>query len=267
MSIFDYIDYKAFLKRQFRTRGSFGRGSMARLAEYINVHPTFISQVLSGSKDFMEEQAIPISEFLGLNENEQEYFLVLIQIERAGSKQLKDHFRKRRDLLRVNLQKIESRVQNYRTLSDLDKSKFYSSWIFSAIHLMTTLEGGVNFQRIYQRLKISPQKCRKALDFLIQINLVVEKDDLFLPGTQSTHLEKDSDFTIQHHRNWRLKAIEKTENLTNEELMYSVNVSLSKDDFAEMKELLVTTILQFVKTVQKSPAEDLAQLNIDFFWI
>ena len=53
MTIFEFLDYKAFLKKFLRTRKTLGRGSMARLAEHINVHPTFISQVISGSKDFM----------------------------------------------------------------------------------------------------------------------------------------------------------------------------------------------------------------------
>lgn len=267
MSIFEFTDYKIFIKQTLRNRGTFGRGSMARLAEYISVHPTFISQVLSGSKDFLEEQALPISEFLGLNESEQEYFLILVQIERAGSKKLKDYFRKRRDHIRTSLQKIENRVQNYRTLTDAEKSRFYSNWQYSAVHLMSTLEGEVSFHQVCQRLKISPQKCRKIIDFLTQINLVVESNGTLSPGFQNTHLENDSDFVSQHHRNWRLKAIEKIESLTSEELMYSVNVSLSKEDFAKMKELLSATIIQFIKTVQTSPAEDIALLNVDFFWI
>ena len=49
--------------------------------------------------------------------------------------------------------------------------------------------------------------------------------------------------------------------------MYSANISISKIDFDSFREELVMLIQKFVKLVEKSPAEEIAQFNLDFFWI
>ncbi|MNT19470.1 hypothetical protein D3C72_1547300 [compost metagenome] len=84
---------------------------------------------------------------------------------------------------------------------------------------------------------------------------------------QSTHLEKGSPFLIKHHGNWRVEAIQKSEVLTDEEMMFTANVSLNKEDFLKIRETLVKTIQDVLKTVKDSPAEDVANLNIDLFWM
>jgi len=49
--------------------------------------------------------------------------------------------------------------------------------------------------------------------------------------------------------------------------MCSVNVSLSKKNFQKLREEMVVFIREFLKTVHELPAEDIAQLNLDFFWV
>jgi hypothetical protein len=84
---------------------------------------------------------------------------------------------------------------------------------------------------------------------------------------KTTHLEKDSPFLINHLTNWRLTAIEKIEKITDEEMMYSGNFSLSKSDFLVIREELVASLQRVIHTVKESPTEELANLNIDFFWM
>ena len=97
--------------------------------------------------------------------------------------------------------------------------------------------------------------------------MVIETDGIFSSGPVATHLEKKSPFLIKHHTNWRLKAIQAAESLSDQELMYSANVSISKKDFTVLREELMQVIQRFVEVVKPSPAEDIAQFNLDFFWI
>lgn len=267
MQIFEITDYKAILKQKMKSNKSLGRGGMSRLAEHLRVHPTLISQVMSGPKDFTEEQALIIAEYFGLSILETEYFLILVKIERAGTIQLKKYYRQAREKMRQESLQLSKRLDSKRDLSDEEKAQFYSSWLYSAVHVMTSLEKGVDFEFICDRMKLPPSKIRKILEFLIKINMVVEKDGKFSPGTTFTHVGRDSAFVVQHHTNWRVKAIEKIESLNEEELMYSLNVSLSREDFKKLREELVQVIQNFLKVIKDSPAEDAAQFNLDFFWI
>lgn len=267
MNLFEQDDYKKALRWIMDQRRKNQRGLSRKLAEHLGVHATMVSQVMTGDKDFTEEQMILVCEFLGLTKLDSQYLLVLLQYERAGSHKLKDYFLELRQQLRHQALQVSNRVAKDRQLTEVEKAIFYSSWQYAAIHLLTTLNRKLTFDEICKRLNLPPAKTREVLDFLTHIHMVIEKDGIYSSGPVATHLEKASPFLIKHHCNWRLKAIQASETLSDQELMYSANVSLSKKDFELLREELMQVIQRFIEIVKPSPAEDIAQFNLDFFWI
>lgn len=267
MNLFEFDDYKNALKEFIKAKGKSRHGSFKNIAEYLGVHATLISQILSGPKDFTEEQVFSVCEYLGIPSLETKYLWLLVQIERAGSVKLKNHYIEMKNQIRKESKQVSNRVSKNKELTEIERAVFYSSWIYSAVHMATTLEQKVNFEFICNRFNLNQAKAREILDFLIQIGMVTEKDGILKPGTTLTHLEKKSPFLLKHHTNWRLKAIEAAENLSDEELMYSGNFSISKSDFNGLREALIQTIQKFISVVKESPAEELAQFNVDFFWL
>ena len=267
MNIFEIVDYKGILNHILFEKRKTQKGLSRKLSEYLGVHPTLVSQVLKGQKDFSEEQILVVCEYLGVAKLETKYLLALLQKERAGSKKLKDLCQETIEQIRKQALKVSERVTRDRTLSEAEKAIFYSNWVYSAIHLLSTLETPLSFEEVSKRLNLSLRKTREILDFLIQTQMVIEKDGKFISGAMVTHLEKDSPFLVKHHTNWRLKAIQAAENLSDDELMYSGNISINKQDFAKLREMLIKTIQDFIAIVKPSPAEDIAQFNLDLFWI
>ena len=268
MNIFESNDYKEILNSYIFEMRKTRKGLSRQLAEHLGVHATLVSQVLTGTRDFSEEQLLSVCEFLGIGRMETKYLLALLRFERAGSKLLKNEVQETISQIRKDALKIYERVQKRsRILDDTEKAIFYSNWTYSAVQLLTTLDQKVTFDFICQRLGLTPAKAREILDFLIQAQLVVESEGYFTMGTRSTHLEKKSPFILKLHTNWRLKALQMAENLSDEELMYSANFSVSKKDFNRLREDLMQTIKKFLEVVKESPAEDIAQFNLDFFWI
>ncbi|MGZ3797687.1 MAG: TIGR02147 family protein [Pseudobdellovibrionaceae bacterium] len=268
MNIFEQNDYKEALKLYIRKKEkSVQRGAFKNLAEYLGVHATLVSQILSGTKDFTEEQIFSVCEFFGIPKLESHYLWILVQIERAGSIKLKKHYIELKEQLRNQALNLSNRVEKAHELTESEKAIFYSSWFYSAIQVATTLDRNVDFEFICERFNLIPTKAREVLDFLIQIQMIKEKDGRFFPGTTSTHLENKSPFIAKHHTNWRLKAIEATENLLDEELIYSANVTISRVDFVRLREEMVQLVQRFLTVVKDSPAEDIAQFNLDFFWL
>lgn len=267
MNLFEQDDYKEALKLYIRNKEGSNRGVFKNLAEYLGVHATLVSQILSGSKDFTEEQIFSVCEFLGIPKLESHYLWILVQIERAGSVKLREHYIELKTQLRKQALQVSNRVKKDRELSEGEKALFYSSWLYSAVQVASTLDKKVDFDWICERFDLEPARAREILDFLTRTQLVLEKDGRFLAGTSSTHLEKRSPFVVKHHTNWRLKAIEAAERLTDEELIYSANFSVSKKDFQRLREDLVQVIQKFLSVVKDSPAEEIAQFNLDFFWL
>lgn len=267
MSVFDYDDYKLFFQDLIRSKGSAGRGEFRRISEALNVHPTMVSQILSGEKDFTLEQIVRLNKHYGFGKSESRYLIFLVEIARAGSEELKNELREMKDELQKKSLQLANRIHAGKELTDEQKAIFYSSWIYSALQIATSLERSVDFAYLCERFHLSNERTREVLEFLKQAGLVIEQDGKLKPGAKSTHLAKGSPFLIKHHANWRIKALEKSENLADQELMYSVNVSLSQEDFKKLREQMIEFIQKFLKTVHASPANDIAQFNLDFFWL
>jgi uncharacterized protein (TIGR02147 family) len=267
MRVFEFDDYKRFLAHFISQQPRKGRGLVKAIGEYLRVDPSQVSQVLSGSKDFTEEHALLVSKFVGLGELETDYFLALVKIERAGSKILKDHYRQKRDKLKTESLNLSQRVNQDRILSDFEKSVFYSSYLYSAIRLSTSIGDGQGTSEIAERFQISREKASEILNFLLSTNLCEEKNGKYALGTQHTHVERGSPFLPRHHHNWRVKALERTDSMTDQELQFTGPVSLSEKDFNAIRELLVEAISRSLSKVKESEPSDVACLLIDWFWL
>jgi uncharacterized protein (TIGR02147 family) len=259
--LLNFTDYKDFI------RASLQRGGLKRLAEHLGVNSTMVSQIMSGTKDFTLEQGEKLLSFFNLRNLEAEYFLLLIQIERAGTESLKNFYRKRLEEVKSQSLSIKNRLVVDHTLTSEEKSTFYSSWVYSAIQIFTSIGTGQSYEAIHRAFKIDPHRLDDILNFLISTGLCNLEAGIYTPGAQSTHIEKGSPFLIQHHTNWRVKAIEQVEKLSNEELMFTANITIAKKDFPILRENLVQTIKSFADVVKDSPPEMMANLNIDFFKI
>jgi uncharacterized protein (TIGR02147 family) len=267
MSIFEFCDYKTFLKAEIKLRPKGGRGQLRLLSQQLSVNSTMISQIVSGDKDFTIEQAQKVAEFLVLPKLETDYFILLVQIERAGTHALKRYFTEKLAEMKKESRKVSQRLKHDRKLTDLEKSVFYSSALYSAIHLYTSVDNGKTLEDIIEKFDISRARAQDIVQFLVASSLCTQENAIFKMGTQSTHVEKGSPFLIKHHSNWRIAAIQKSESLSDEELMFTANISLSQKDFAHLREILIKTIQSLGEKVKDSPAEEIANVNLDLFWI
>jgi hypothetical protein len=57
------------------------------------------------------------------------------------------------------------------------------------------------------------------------------------------------------------------ESLRDQELMYTLNVALAKEDFAVLREEMVQLIKAIQTRAYPSPSEEVACFNMDWFWI
>src|SRR5437763_542470 len=132
-NIFSYFDYKAYL-HAVEHQGIY-KGIRSRIAEAADCQNAFVSQVLNGEVNFSLEQAMKIAVFLGLNEDEHQYLLWMLEYKRAGTQELKKYFHNLMEGLREKNLEIKERVQIPQVLTAEAQATYYSSWIYSAIHV------------------------------------------------------------------------------------------------------------------------------------
>lgn len=264
-SVFDFVDYKAYLLDWLAHAPKRGRGLLSKWAEATRIHKTTFSQIIRGPRHLSLEQAELLARSLELSEGESEYLVLLVNLERAGSTSLRAMFKKQIQAKQRNHQQLSSRVVRSRELTSEEKAIFYSSWLYSAVRNITALQGLKQPSQIANRLRISHAALEPVLEFLLGCGLCVRDSAGLAPGPQLTHIEAGSPLVARHHGNWRVKAMERHPMITDEELSYTAPVTLSNDDVKKIRALLADLVQNANKIVQPSLSERLFCLNLDWF--
>jgi uncharacterized protein (TIGR02147 family) len=265
VSVYDFKNYRKFMEKVWESLPNSGHGQSKKLAEHLNVHTTLISQIFSGAKSFSPEQAILACDFFGLSENETDYFLLLVQLDRAGSHKLKLQIERQISQHQEKAQELVHRLQSKKQLSEEQRAIFYSDWSYSAIRQLTAISGFDSPESIANYLKLPIRRIREALQFLLESGLCIEEKGKVKIGPQSTHLESSSPWVRTHHTNWRLKAVENLPADQGLKLHYTCPMTLSARDAAKIRSVLVKMLEELDPIIEPSPSEELFCLNIDWF--
>lgn len=266
MNFFEESDYKQLLIKRIKAAPKKGRGQLQKLALFLSMHTTRISHIVNGHEHPTLEQASLICQFFGFSELETEYFIVLVSYGRAGNTSLKKIHEKQLQKLRDQSMELANRLPTEKKFTEAEQAEFYSNWFYSAIRLLTSIEGYHNLDSIADRLSLPKQTVRKVLDFLLSTGLCDAQDGKIVMGPKKTHLGADSIMIGRLHSNWRLKALENIPNLQREDLALSAPMSIRISDYSHIRELLASTIEKAVKVAADTDKpEMLACLNIDWF--
>jgi uncharacterized protein (TIGR02147 family) len=264
-SVFHFFDYKTYLE-DFEAQ-SRQRGFRSRLAEATGCQNAFISQVLNGHVNFNLEQALKITDFLNLKTDDSQYFMWMVEYKRAGTPDLKRYFQQLMTSLREKNIEIKERVGIPQVLNSEAQTIYYSSWIYSAIHMAGMIGNLSSATKIAASLQISENKAVQAIEFLISNGLLEGDTQKFRSGKIQIHLSKNSGNINKHHTNWRMEAIKSLDQEAKGDLHYSGVSCLSEQDTQKINTMFVDLIENYVRTVEKSGEETLYAFNMDFFRI
>lgn len=262
---FDESEYRSALRKWVADRPNRGRGELKTMAEKLGVPSPVFSQILSGSRELSEDHAYVLCDYMQFSELQREYFICLVQIERASHFEYKNHLKRKLTQIRDRSKNLTTRLDYEGTLTEKDQAEFYSSWIYSAIRLFCDLKSGATLEDICVEFHLNKDRGIRILQFLIRVGLVTIKNNVYHMGPSRTHVGKDSPYVVKHHSNWRIRAIERSQNLRDDELMFTGPLTVSQKDFSTLREKMLNLIQEVSETVKDSPSEKLACFNLDFF--
>jgi uncharacterized protein (TIGR02147 family) len=265
--VFEYRDYKKYLNAALSTGGA-SRGSRSRLAESLRCQTAFISHVLNGNSHFSLEHAVVISRFLNHTPDESRYFILLVSLGRAGSKELEEHFKSQIEEMQRKRTQIKERITVDRVLNPETQMRYYSAWYYSAIHVATSIPSLRTRDAIARALGLAPALVNECLEFLAEHGLVVAKKDQFQIGPVRMHLGADSAMISRLHTNWRLQAMQSLERSVSRnasDLHYSTVLTLSNDDAKRVREVLLRAVDETERIFRPSPEEVVYCVGMDWF--
>ena len=233
----------------------------------MGIHPTLLSQVLKEKKELSSEQWMQFCSILELTSLEKEYLVFLHLKNRAGTKELRDYYQSKLDIILQQRLELKSKFQNYKELSDKDRAIYYSTWLYAAIRIYCAIDNGKSIDDICNKFQITKNYAQEILDFLCVTGLCVLEKNKYKMGTQHLHVPDNSPFLNKHHLNWRLKSIQALDSVQKEDIHLTSAMSISKKDFESIREKLTDAIQESVKIAKESNAEDVVVLTLDYFWL
>lgn len=267
---FTFTDYKKYLVERLAIRGE-----RARFSRAIGCQTAYISQVLSvdsgrfAAGQLSVEQAEAANQYFKHDDDESDFFLILVSIARAGSAGLKKRLERQREGRVSQRLLLRNRVKSAKQLSLDSQSKYYGSWVYGAVHALASIPRFQNDLALAEKLKLDLGEVRKVLDFMLNAGVLAGTRSACSVSNTTIHLPSDSPLISRHHSNWRIRAIQNlaSDAIASSDLHYSSVISISDVDAVLLRELLLKTILKFKETVRKSKEETARVFNVDFFEI
>lgn len=264
MSIWDFTSYRDYLREKLGADGA-RTGQRKRLAEAIPVHTTFVSQVLKGRAEFSLEQSESINLFFGHTEDEGEYFILMVLKDRAGSSQLSARFERKLQAMRDARLNISKRLDANSQISVQDRERFYSSYVYGAVHVLTGIPQFKTPAALAEALRITRPQIQEIVEFMLRIGVLKEEAGALRPGSQHVHLGNDSELILKHHSNWRFHTLSNLQFLNRDDLHYSACLSLSREDAFRVKESMLANLKSNVEIISASPEEEAFVMSFDFY--
>jgi uncharacterized protein (TIGR02147 family) len=263
-SVFEFDSYKKILADSLTGVGR--RGQLSRAAEALKCQVSFVSRVIKTEANLTTDQGFMLAMYLRLNPGEREYFQTLIEWERAGEPLYRAHLQKRLETLKRGQESLQKRTRKKDFPFAEQQAVYFSSWYWAALHFLVAIPEMQTVKSLAARLGLNESMVLDGLRRLKSYGLVSETaNGHWEYASGQFHLPKDSPFVIQHHQNWRNRAVLDSQNPLNDSLHYTTVLTLSKSDAAQIKTLLLDFISATVQISAPSEPEDAMVLNCDFF--
>ncbi len=265
ISIFQYFDYRPYLKEVLASGKGGGWGKQSELAEALKCNSAYLSRVIKGIAELSLEQGYRANSYLGHTDAEAEYFLLQIQFARAGTSELKSYFKRKLEQARLENHNLGKRLKGVQKLSEKQQAKYYSAWFYAAIHVATSVPSLQTVDSLSTFFRLPKKTISDALVFLQEINVLERHGEKYKISSYQVHLGNSSDQIRQHHTNLRVKVIEAIQQETPADMHYSSIVSVSVDDVEKAKEIAVRAIEDIRSLVKTSKEETVLCYNFDLF--
>ena len=265
MQIYDYQEYKIYLKARLAADHDKIKGVKNKLSSFIGCQPSYLSQTLNGKPHLTLEQGLKLNEFFGHTKEESMYFLFMLEADRAGTQELYHFFQERMAEIKQARLNLKKRLKDTADLPSEDQHRYYSTWYYSAVHVILSIPDYQSPLKISEQLNIPLNLVNEAIDFLRQIGLIQWKKTQWVLTNKNYFLGRGSEFIQRHHINWRSQALQSVEKNLPEDMHYSNVFAISESDFLRIKEVLAQAIEQTRKIVGPSKEEALYAMTLDVF--
>ncbi|HLE00217.1 MAG TPA: TIGR02147 family protein [Bdellovibrionota bacterium] len=262
MDIYGLKDYRSVIAQSIQNSPE--RGCRSRLAQAAQCSPSWITRVLNGSVHLTPDQAFSIAQHLTFNESETDYFLLLLEHERAATSALRNRITAKVNALRTEGRALRSGIRTDSSISEKDRVRYHSSWLFAVIHVLCMI-APLSLEEISSRLRTTREVVKSVLVALEEMGLLFRQSGKWEATSRNIHLPSTHVLANLAHANWRQRTLQLLQEPREAGFHYSAVHCLSRSDVEWIRALLKETILNCRKRIEHSPSETLSVLCLDWY--
>jgi uncharacterized protein (TIGR02147 family) len=265
VNIFDFNNYKTYLDRKFIQLSKTERGFRKTVAKHISCLPSYLSQVVNGKPNLTLEQAYKLNQLLAHDKLESKYFILLVEHERAGTRDLQNFFREQMNEIKQSRFDLKKRLKDTDHISTEDANKYYSTWYYTAIHMALAVPELQEPPAIARKFNLPLELVVEVISFLQECGLIIKEKNSYVFTKMRIHLDRNSDFIHRHHINWRSQSLQSVEKNLESDMHFSTVFAVSKSDYDQVREIFVAAIESARKVIRPSESEEVAAITFDLF--
>jgi uncharacterized protein (TIGR02147 family) len=263
-AVFDFTEYKDYIRFKIQAPEN-TRGYSANLARSAGMHGSFLSKVLNSHVHLTPDQAADFCAHWNLDRDETTYFLGLLNLARASSKNLQSMIRAELKTLRKKRDELTHRFGHSETPTSQNIGSYYSAWYVMCVHMLLQIPQFRTPQQLAKRLGLSVELVQSVLASLAEQGLAEEEAGHWRSTKSDLHLGRDSIWANVHATNWLNKTAMKVQEGAPQEITFSSVVTISRRTADEIKRLLIDDLEQIRTQMIESPSEELYYFGINFY--
>jgi len=269
VQVYEAGHYQDYI-RQLLAEGTATRPKSTKksLALHLKCHSTFISHVLAEKAHFSLEQAVRFSDYYGLSSEETDFYLDLVNRDRAGDHATRDVYESRLGRAREQWMSISGRLKETDRLSDDEAADYFENWLLQTVHLACLLPDCSDALAIAERLGMAPERIAVAIRLLEEMGLVTRVDGGYQLVNRRLHLDKNSPTFKRYHASWRAKILHDVSTRSRlDGIHYTSLVTVSRAKVDEIRKLILDHIESTRSEFVDSTPEELYLYSLDFYQV
>lgn len=263
ISIFDYLDYRKYLKDLFNLQKSESSHISYRYMEKrLGIDASYYRKILIGEKHLSESQIEPLINYLQLEQKEKEYFTELIRYSKATDE---SHVAR-------SLQSLASFRGATRATLEMEKYRIFRQWQNTAIRELISIAPISSVDEILPSYFISPltiQEIKQSFALLEKLHLITKESGYYRCTERfiTTESRLKSEAVRSFQKTMMEKAISAIDKIPPDRRnISSLTVSCSLSTRDEIFEIIERTRNEILHLVEKDGSpEDVFQVNFQVF--
>jgi uncharacterized protein (TIGR02147 family) len=260
---FSHTDYKAFI--QERIEQSKEWGIVSRLAKAAGCQRSYLSKALNSHTHLVPEHVYGIAKFFKLNSDETDFLLLLLEKDRAGTKDYQDRIKAKIHHLLKQYENLAHKLKKPEIVFQEEEQIYYTAWYWSAAHIAVSIERFQKIEDLSTYLQMPIAQLKLILETLRKFGFVEEKNNRWSCTPREIYVPKVSPLTMVHHNNWRQRAVLDAGNPFTEGVHYTMVQSMDANAVSQIKKMILDLIENSAEVAGPSRPEELICINCDFF--